>query len=843
VITDLRCEYLADPVGIGEAAPRLSWVVSPDLTQAAYQVVADGWDSGRVDGDRSIHVPWDGPALTSRQRVEWSVRVWDGDGGVHESGPASFEMGLLEAGDWAAAWITLPRPVDGPYPSPFLRRAFEVGPGLVSARLYATAAGLYEASLNGDKVGDQYLRPGWTDYHRRLPYQTYDVTDQVGIGDNVLGVVLGDGWYAGHLGWADVASEAPARHVYGDTIQVLAQLELRYDDGRVERVVTDEQWRGRYGPIVSADLQMGSTYDARLELDGWDTAGFDASGWDEVATGPGVTGALEAQMMPGIRKVAELPALSVTESSPGAYVYDLGQNMVGWVRLEVTAPVGTEITLRFGETLDDAGNVYTDNLRQARSTDVYIARGTGTEVHEPRFTFHGFRYVEITGWPEGTPPVDAVTGVVVSTDLPITGELATSHPMVNQLVSNILWGQRGNFLDVPTDCPQRDERLGWMGDAQIFVPTATFNMDAAPFFSKWMNDVGDAQTDDGAFPDVAPKVKNLSKGAPAWGDAGVIVPWTIYSRYGDVRHIDRHFDNARRWVDYLDQANPSHLWLEKRRLDFGDWLSIDADTPKDTLATAFFARSTDLVARMAGVLGRDDEATRYRALFDAIRVAFNDAFVEGDGAIKDETQTCYALALRFGLLPDDKRAAAAQRLVDDIARHDGHLTTGFVGIAHLLPVLTDTGHLDVAYRLLLNDTFPSWGFTIKHGATTMWERWDGWTPERGFQTTDMNSFNHYSFGSVGEWLYRTVAGIDVDFGVDPDQPVRIAPRPGGGLTHVAGRYRSVLGDVACEWIVAGDRISISAQAPSGGALVDLPDAQPAFRVSGGRHDFEVALDA
>jgi alpha-L-rhamnosidase len=843
LITDLRCEYLADPLGIDEPAPRLSWVLVSPSPQVAYQVVADGWDSGRVTSNQTIHVPWAGPPLASRQRVRWRVRVWDADGAEHESSDASFEMGLLDEADWQARWITLDRPVEGPYPSPFLRRSFEVRAGLAQARLYVTALGLYDASINGARVGDQHLRPGWTDYHRRVPYQAYDVTDQVGPGRNAIGVVLGDGWYAGHLGWADATGEAPARHVYGDSVQLLAQLELRYDDGTVEVVASDDAWKGATGPILSADLQMGSTYDARLEIDGWDTAAFDDSHWGPVVVGAGTTGRLEAQLMPGIRVVDEIAALSVTESPAGAFVYDLGQNMVGWVRLRVTAAAGTEITLRFGETLDDDGHVYTDNLRNARSTDVYITRGNGPEVHEPRFTFHGFRYVELTGWPADAPPLEAITGVVAATDLPITGELETSNAMVNQLVSNILWGQRGNFLDVPTDCPQRDERLGWMGDAQIFVPTATFNMDAAPFFTKWMKDVADAQTPDGAFPDVAPKVKHLAKGAPAWADAGVIVPWTIYRRYGDVRHVERNFDNARRWIDYLSTANPTHLWLEKRHMDFGDWLSIEADTPKDLLASAFFAHSTHLVSRMAGVLGRADDEVTYGSLFGLIRDAFNDAFVDGDGGLKDGTQTAYALALQFGLLPDEKRAAAARRLVDDIARHDGHLTTGFVGIAHLLPALTATGHLDVAYQLLLNDTFPSWGFTIKHGATTMWERWDGWTPERGFQTTDMNSFNHYAFGSVGEWLYRTVAGIDVDFSVDASHPVRIAPRPGGGLARVAGRYRSVLGPVACSWAVEAGRISITAEVPAVGATIDLPDASAPFRVGAGQHQFEVDTNA
>ena len=836
----LRCEYRADPLGIDTPAPRLFWAMLSGRRgahQSAYQIqVASGpalldaerpdlWDSGRVTSAQSVHIHYAGEPLSSGRRVGWRVRVWDEHGAPSEwSETALWQMGLLSPADWRAHWIS--RPPDQHFldlaPCPFLRREFRAGGLVTRATITATARGVYILSLNGKRVGDAHLAPGWTDYRKRLAYQTYDVTALVKEGANVWGAVLGDGWYAGFIGFEN------KRANYGIRLGLLAQLSLEYADGTTEIVGTDEQWRGATGPVLFSDMLMGETHDARLETPGWDTSSFDAAAWSgvHVEAIPAEV-ALVAQMDPPIRVTEELPAQSVTQPTPGSWLFDLGQNMVGWARLKVQGPAGTIVRLRFGEILNTDGTLYTINLRGAKATDTYILNGDGAETWEPRFTFHGFRYVELTGYP-GTPGLEAVTGCVLHSDIPKTGAFECDSALVNQLVQNIDWGQRGNFLSIPTDCPQRDERLGWMGDAQIFARTAAGNRDVAAFLSKWMDDVSDAQSPDGGFPDVAPRLVDLADGAPAWGDAGVIVPWTLYQVYGDVRLLETHYAAMARWMEYLQSVNPDGLWTRRRSNDFGDWLSIAADTDKDLLATAYFAHDAFLMARIASVLGRTEDAAGYDALFGEIKAAFNRAFV-GEGAkLKGDTQTAYVLALRFGLLPDALRPLAAKRLVDDIEAKGGHLSTGFVGVGYLCPVLTEFGHNDVAYRLLLNETFPSWGYSIRHGATTIWERWDGWTADKGFQDAGMNSFNHYSLGSVGEWLQRHVAGLDTD----PDRPgfarARLRPYPSRRLGHVRASFASLHGRLFSAWEWRGNTLHWAVSVPANtSAAIWVPTDDPA----------------
>ena len=512
--------------------------------------------------------------------------------------------------------------------------------------------------------------------------------------------------------------------------------------------------------------------------------------------------ALVAQVGPPVRVTREVPAREITEVKPGTYIVDMGQNMVGWTRLQVQAPAGTTLQMRFGEVLNPDGTLYTANLRAARATDTYICRGGGKpEVWEPRFTFHGFRYVELTGYP-GKPDSNTLTGRVVTSDTPETGTFVCSSPLVNQLQHNIVWGQRGNFVSIPTDCPQRDERLGWMGDAQIFARTATYNCDVAAFYEQWMQAVDDGQSPKGGFSDVSPRKVDLADGAPAWGDAGVIVPWTVYQAYGDTGILQKHWPAMRRWMDYITSVNPDGRWINRRNNDFGDWLSIDANTPKDVLATAYYAYDASLMAQMARALNKSAEAAKYDALFAHIKAAFNTAYVAPDAAVKGDTQTGYVLALRFGLLPNTQREAAAKHLVSNIQSKNNHLSTGFVGVGYLCPTLTETGHNDTAYTLLLNDTFPSWGYSIKQGATTIWERWDGKTPAGGFQDPGMNSFNHYSLGSVGQWLFQGVAGIDTD----PNRPgyshILLSPHPNPGLTSARATYGSIRGLIVSDWKTA-----------------------------------------
>jgi len=700
-------------------------------------------------------------------------------------------------------------------PPPYLRKTFTTDKPIRRAMVYASALGLYELHINGKRVGSDYFTPGWTDYNKRVYYQSYDVTDLVRRGANAIGTILADGWYAGYVGFGK------KREHYGDKPRVLVQLEIDYTDGTRQTVVTDGSWKATYGPLLEADFLMGETYDARKQMPGWATADFDDSSWQPVAVTEKITAKVEAYPGVTVQKMLELKPKKLTEPKPGVYVFDMGQNFAGWVRLQIRAKAGTRIRLRFAEMLNPDGTIYTTNLREARATDTYITAGKGLEIWEPRFTYHGFRYVELTGCPT-RPKLDAITGVVVHSNTPRVGYFECSHPMVNQLYHNIVWGQRSNFIEVPTDCPQRDERLGWTGDAQIFIRTATYNMDVAAFFTKWLVDLEDAQTPEGAFPDVAPHKVAMGSGVPAWGDAGVICPWTIWQVYGDLHVLRKHYDSMTKWIAYLKKNSKNLL---RPAYGYGDWVAIGSNTPKDVIATAFFAYSTHLVAQIADAIGKKDDARRYRELFEQIREAFNKAYVNEDARIKGDTQTCYCLGLHFNLLPADKRQQAATHLVQDIKNRNWHLSTGFVGLSYLLPTLTETGHLDVAYRLLLQDTFPSWGYSIKNGATTIWERWDGWTEEKGFQDPGMNSFNHYAFGSVGMWLFGTVAGIDTE---EPGyKRIRIAPKPGGGLTYAKASYDSMYGQVASSWKIDGKRFTLKVTIPvNTTATVIVPAARP-----------------
>ncbi|MGI4787542.1 MAG: family 78 glycoside hydrolase catalytic domain [Janthinobacterium lividum] len=918
-VDHLRCEYKEDPLGIDALHPRLSWQLlstTRGQKQTAYEILVarsketlaadkgDLWDSGKVVSDNSVALEYHGLPLQSGQQCFWKVRAWDKDGQpTPGSAVGIWQMGLLKPSDWKAEWIAAQTPrdtqIDGDNlpPSPYVRKSFIVGKPVKQATIFATARGVYELHLNGAKLGDAVLAPGWTDYNKRIEYQAYDVTAALHPGANMIGAIVGDGWYSGYVGFSR------QRNLYGSRPALRLQMDITYTDGTHQVVMTDGTWRGRTGPITYSDMLQGESYDARAELTGWDRAGSAASGWQPVSTasaiipstqvsvtatlasmvknntlsvtagnelagdpayntvkklrvnytlggvphtqivnekemveipGPGekpgklvirsaVYGALDdmsgpvamvATVGPPVRVTQYMPTRKITQPTPGTYLIDIGQNMVGWVRLKVQGAAGTRVRMRFAEVLNPDGNIYTANLRSAHATDTYVCRGGGkVETFEPHFTFHGFRYVEVTGYP-GTPGMDAITGCVIGSDTPVSGIFTCSQPMVNQLVSNINWGQRGNFISVPTDCPQRDERLGWMGDAQIFVRTATYNRDVAAFYENWMYSVSDGQSAAGGFSDVSPRIVDTSDGAPAWGDAGVIVPWTVYEAYGDTGILKQNWGAMNRWIDYITSMNPNGLWLERRNSDFGDWLSINDDTPKEVLATAYYAYDASLMAQMARALGHTEEASKYDALFTHIREAYDTAYVSADGHIKGNTQTDYVLALRFNLLPDALRPPAAQFLVDNIASKGNHLSTGFVGVGYLCPVLTKFGHNDTAYKLLLNDTFPSWGYSIKQGATTVWERWDGYTKEKGFQDPGMNSFNHYSLGSVGQWLYQDVAGIDTDPKTPGYGHILLHPHPGSGLTHADATYASIRGPITSNWKVENGQFAWDVSVPA-----------------------------
>ncbi len=857
-ISHLTCEYQNNPLGIDVRQPRLSWQIQSDrrgALQSAYQILVALseqslnnasdllWDSGKIESDQSIHVPYISQPLSSGQRVYWKVRVWDETGQVIESSSAWWEMGLLEPNDWKAQWIGAsfyggPRTTS---PAPYLRMEFSPEKQVVSARLYATAIGLYECYLNGSRVGDAVLAPGWTDYSKHIQYQAYDVTDLLQSGANAFGAILGDGWGVGHIAWI-------GRQQYADRPHFLAQIVLTYDDGSKDVIRTDNTWKVSTGPILESDLLMGESYDARRELTGWLVPGYNDASWHHVEFFTGHEANLVATNGPTVKRQDELQPANIHKIPDFVnprWIFDLGQNMVGWIRLRVQGEKGRTITVRYAEALNSDGSVYTNNLRTARNTDHYTLKGGEEEIWEPSFTFHGFRYVELLGFP-GTPTEDTVTGVVVHSEMSPTGTFECSDPLINQLQHNIVWGQKGNFVDVPTDCPQRDERLGWTGDAQVFIQTAAFNMNVAGFFTKWMRDLEDAQYLDGAYPAVAPNpaVWSIGDGGPAWADAGVICPWTIYQCFGDTRLLQERYPSMQRFIEFLSQTSRDGIWCYEEYTGwhgFGDWLALDGSdgreggTSKELIGTAFFAYSTKLMAGIARIQGKEDDALHYNALSEEANTAFNRRFVNKDGTIQGGTQTSYILALHFDLLPDELRPRAAAELARNIREREDHLSTGFVGTPYINWVLSKMGYLDTAYTLLKQTTWPSWLYSVTQGATTIWERWDGWTHDKGFQDPGMNSFNHYAYGAVGAWMYAVIGGIDLD----PNQPgykhIIMRPKPGGGLTYARAELQSMYGIIRSAWTWENDTFKWSITTPANTtATIYIPTQEMSEVAEGGQ---------
>jgi alpha-L-rhamnosidase len=961
--SQLRCEYRTDPSAVDALRPRLSWVVTSPVRgarQTAYHVLVassaevlaadrgDLWDSGPVTSGETLNVVYNGKPLRSRMQCWWKVRVWDGQRRPSPwSAPAVWNMGLLKPSDWKGRWIgcAVDRAVaDDPtyLPAPMLRRSFRVASPVRRAVIYVTAAGLYELSINGKRVGRDFFTPGWTEYSKRNYYQAYDVTHLLRPGqENVIGAILGDGWYGLHHGGRG-------------RLALKAQLHIDYRSGRSDTIATDARWRTTdRSPIRMSDIYNGETYDARKAMPGWNLPGFDDRNWKKpVVDFAGQSGSawkdvtdivrqavrdntlsvvasndvfgdpiygvvkmlrvsyrtglrvqerrategqtltirggssltilkaeygadtssaevskaiLEAHPGSPVRVTDILKPVSVKEPKPGVFVFDLGQNFSGWARLRVKGPAGTAVTLRFAEMLNPDGTIYTANLRGARCTDRYILRGSGIETWEPRFTFHGFRYVEVTGYP-GRPDRQAITGVALNSDCGITGEWASSNPLLNRLYRNIVWGQRSNYLEVPTDCPQRDERLGWSGDAQVFVGTGAYCMDIAPFFTAWMRTYNDTQYPDGGYPNTAPIGHGVS---PAWGDAGIICPWTIYTMYGDTRILADHYVGMQRWIEYLRERSTGLLRPSE---GYGDWLNVGDDTPKDVIATAFFGHSVELMSRIAAVLGKKSDQVRYSSLFGNIASAFTRAYVTDapgspdHGKVKGNSQTAYLLALQFDLLPERLRRPAFEQLLANIEAHQRHLTVGFVGVDLLLPVLSRYGRADLAWQLLTTKDYPSWLYSVTQGATTIWERWDGWRHDRGFQSPSMNSFNHYAFGACGKWMFSDAAGIAAD---EPSfASIRIKPTAGGGLTWLRARYRSVRGDIATAWRITGRSFTLIVEVPanttatvyvparsgttvmesgrpaaraSGVRYVGMAEDRAVFRVGGGRYTFVSAM--
>ena len=673
----------------------------------------------------------------------------------------------------------------------YLRTSFTAKKTVKRAVLYGSALGIADFHLNGKRISDERFTPGWSHYPARVHYRAWDVTSQIKNGENVLAAELGDGWYSGYVGYAR------KRDNYGAKPRALAQLHIFYNDGSDAIIASGADWKASASAVTDQDFLMGESYDARREQRGWDAPGFDASKWSAADAG---TAELKANLQwhpgPPVIAYAEIKPLSVEEPKPGIFVFNLGQNFAGVERLKIRGEAGQKITIHFAERLNPDGTAYTANYRSARSIDTYICKGGGEETWEPRFTFHGFQYVQVEGLKEKPSP-EMITGLPLGSDTPSASEFVCSDEMLNKLGSNTWWTQRSNFIDIPTDCPQRDERLGWTGDAQMYCRAAALHADVESFFQKWLYDLQDSQMADGQFTMVAPPLVATGGGGPAWIDAGSVCPWTMYDVYGDKRALERMYPNIKRLVDSYKNRCDVELHTPKQFHCFGDWLNINANTPNDVIFSAYFALTTKIAAQSAEVLGKKDDAAEYRKLLERIKSAFNRDYVDAEGHVKGQTQTAYVLALQFDLLDEAKRAAAEKLLIADIERHEWHLTTGFVGTKDLMLVLTKIGRADVAYRLLHNDTFPSWGFSIKNGATTIWERWNGWTPEQGFGDASMNSFAHYAFGAVYQWMVENIGGIRS--AAPAFKRIVIAPTPDDKLTWARTSYDSVNGRIASSW--------------------------------------------
>lgn len=837
---NLRVEHLDQATGIGESAPRLSWQLKAlnhdqrGLAQSAYRILVastedqlsqntgDLWDSGKVASSDTLLIPFGGVPLKSRSRAYWKVKSWDQDGHAGKwSESSSWSVGLLDRSDWQADWIAMENNhefeasenvtflADDPdrgvlkmRPAKYFRKEFNTEKSVRNATLYATARGVFEVEINGQRVGDEYLAPGWTDYQKRLYYKTYDVTEQIhSKEDNAIGATLADGWYAGYIGYAlfvKLPSNPSGRGFYGETPSLLLQLEIEYTDGTRKTITTDRSWKTSLGPVTETDILMGEAYDARKELGAWTQAGYDDRSWEAATVVLPHVGVLEPHPGVPVRITEELATQRLLEPEPGVYVFDLGQNFSGIPRIKVKGKRGTKIRIRTGEMIRPDQTLVTANLRCARSTNTYTLKGDPDgEVWAPQFVYHGFQYIELTGLDE-KPGLDAVTGLVMHSDTPMTGSFECSDPMLNQLYSNIVWTQRANFLEVPTDCPQRDERMGWTGDAQIFVKAATFNADIAAFYKKWLVDLRDSQLIFGSYPAFAP-FPYSRPGPPhgtAWMDAGVICPWTIWQTYGDLEVVKDNWQSMDVFMQFRRARDPQKMGTEEGK-SWGDWLNLDQPTPLPYIDLCYYAYSAKLMAEMADAIGLPAKGNTYRELRKQIEASFGKLYLTGNGQLKVRTQTAYALAIFMDLIPEAQLEAAGRELATLVAENDDRMATGFLGTRHLLPALTKSGQHAIAGKLMQSQEYPSWGYEVKNGATSIWERWNSYIKGSGASNESMNSFSHYAFGAVGEWMFQNLVGIEQT--APAWKEFRIAPRPTGDLNWVKGSFASPNGVIEVEW--------------------------------------------
>lgn len=831
-VKNLLCENRTNPLGLDVSAPRFSWQLASDkrnILQTAYEirvgtdpsVLAQGkgilWSSGLIQSDLSVYVPYQGSGLSSGKKYYWQVRVSDNMGQTSPwSEVAHWQMGILSAAEWKAQWIQADfkgDTVNGV--SPILRKTFSTKKKIQLATAFITAHGMYEAQINGQRMSDAYLTPGWTSYNKRLQYQAFDVTSLLKNGNNAIGVTLGSGWYRTPLAWSG------NRNLYGKELALLFQLEILYSDGSKETIISDGSWKYSTGAIRFSELYDGETYDAREEKTGWTTPQYDDKNWAGVLIKDHSKDVLIGTYNELIKKHETFKPVKIFKTPKGEQVIDFGQNLVGWVQLKIKGNAGDKITLSHAEVLDKTGNFYTENMRAAKTQNTFILRGGSEEVLEPHFTFQGFRYIRIEGF-KGDIQADNFTAIALYSDMKPMGQFSCSHPLLNQLQHNIEWGQRGNFLDVPTDCPQRDERLGWTGDAQAFSRTATFNMQVHNFFAKWLKDVAADQLPNGSVPFVIPNV--LGKGAAGstgWADVATIIPWNMYLAYGDKKILEDQYPSMKAWVKFMQDSSQNDLWA--KGFHFGDWLfySVNDDrdgksaiTDKYLIAQCFYAHSTQLLINTAQVLGKKDDVQYYSDLLKRIKAAFINEYMTPSGRLVSSSQTAYVLALNFDMLPENLRAQAAERLVQNIKNFNNHLTTGFLGTPYLCHVLTRFGYNDVAYDLLLQESYPSWLYPVKMGATTIWERWDGIKPDGSFQSETMNSFNHYAYGAIGDWMYRVMTGIDTDEKNVGYKRIIIKPHLNSRITQAASDYSTYYGTIRSHWQTSPEGVSLDVEIPA-----------------------------
>lgn len=841
-ISKLTCEYQEYLLGTDIKRPRFSWQLLSDkkeTKQRTYRIKVSLdpsfekiiWDTGEFTSEQSILIPYKGIPLKSFTRYFYKVKASDNHGDTSDwSSVQWFETAFLDDASWSAKWIA-PKNQETLEEVFALRNELKVNGSVKSARVYMTSLGLYQLHINGNRIGDALLTPGWTSYQKRLQYQTYDVTDVLVQGENAIGIELSEGWYKG-MGF-------DGRYEYGDDLAALFELHVEYEDGQKEVFISDENWKSGHSAIVSAGIYNGETYDARLKSN-WSEPGFNDSDWQEVDILEPTTTTLVAQESEPVRVTETVKPIKYLLTPKGEKVLDMGQNMVGRMRFSVSAPEGTKITLSHAEVLDKDGNFYTENLRTAKQQIVYIAKGDGVEIYAPTFTFMGFRYVKVEGFPGNELPLDNFIGEVFHTDMERTGEFITDNLLVNRLHENIVWGQRGNFVDVPTDCPQRNERLGWTGDAQVFVGTALFNYNGASFFKKWLHDLKVDQKADGQVPYVIPNIIGANTFATGWSDAATVIPWTVYQVYGDKDLLENQYESMKAWVEKVrSMSENGTIW--KTKIQFGDWLSLDGDpnspmgaTPNPLLAACYHAYSTKIVANAARVLGYEDDVKEYESLYERIADDFQNEFVTANGTIIGGTQTSYVVPLAFNLIKGEQATRAAHELHRMIVENNYHLTTGFLGTPFLLKVLSDHGYHETALRLLLQEDYPSWLYQVKQGATTIWERWNSMNPDGSFNDSGMTSFNHYAYGAIGEWMHTYLAGISADASVPGYKKINIAPKIHHlGVNHVKATLHTGYGKVASEWKILDDVVTLTVSIPvNTEAFVQLPEGAEQIKLDG-----------